>query len=488
MPQTARVFANYTNGKWVQSASGRTAPDYNPANRDEVICETQASIVEDVEAAMLGASAAFTGWRSTPAPRRAGLLQEALRLMKEREGEITRAITLENGKTLRESRAEFLSAVNEADFQIGQGWRLGGGHFPSEEPGVLCYVTRQPLGVVTLIVPWNFPLSIACRKLFPALVAGNCCILKPADFAPLCAALVIEIMHQVGLPPGVVNYVTGRGSVIGDALVCHPAVRAISFTGSTEVGVGIATKVAGRRVKIQMEMGGKNPLVVLADADLERAADAAVLGAFSCAGQWCTSTSRAIVEAPVYDDFIRLLVSKAEEIVVGNGMEEDTRMGPVAGPAQYEMILNYIAIGKQEGARLCAGGHALTEGEYSKGYFVAPTVFADVTPEMRIAQEEIFGPVLSVMKACDSEDALRIANSTVYGLSSSIYTNDLAKAHRFIEESEVGFCHVNMPTMWKEPPLEFHGVKDSGRGVPEAGRSGAEFFTEVKAVYVRRQP
>ncbi|HUV05042.1 MAG TPA: aldehyde dehydrogenase family protein [Armatimonadota bacterium] len=483
-----KVFGNYINGKWVESASGKTTPNINPADKEEIICEVQASVPEDVDKAMEAASEAFPAWRKTPVPRRAALLQEVLHLMREREDELARAITFENGKTLRESRTEFEAAAKEADFQIGQGRRLGGEHVPSEQPGVTCYLTRQPLGVVSLITPWNFPLNVICRKMFPALVAGNCCVLKPADFTPMTAALLIEAVDKAGFPPGVVNFVTGRGSAIGDVLVCHPAVKAISFTGSTEVGLEIARKVAGSGTKVQLEMGGKNPLVVLADADLEAAVDSAVLGAFSCSGQWCTSTSRAIVEAPVYEAFIEMVCRKAGEIRVGNGMDEAVQMGPVAGPKQYESILNYIAIGKQEGARLCAGGNALCQGKYAKGYFIEPTVFADVASDMRIAREEIFGPVLSVVKAEDFESAIRIANDTIYGLSASIYTNDLAKAQRFIEESEVGLCHVNMSTAWKEPQLEFGGTKQSGRGLPEAGVSGAQFFTEHKAVYIKPQP
>lgn len=480
-----KILNDYINGEWVKSSSRQRSQNYNPAKKDELLCEIQVSTVEDVEKAMSAASQAFPGWRRTPVPKRAELLGEVIRLMKEREEEFCHTITLENGKTLRESRAEFQAAIKEAEFQIGQGRRLGGVQLPSEEPHVHCYFTRQPLGVVSLITPWNFPLNVACRKMFPALIAGNCCVLKPADFTPMTPALLVEIIHKVGLPAGVVNFVTGRGSVIGDTLVSHPAVKAISFTGSTEVGLGIVRKVAGKQVKVQLEMGGKNPLVILADADLENAVDAAIFGAFSCSGQWCTSTSRIIIEVPVYNDCLEMLVRKVGEIVVGNGLDESTRMGPVAGPIQYESILNYIAIGKKEGARLCAGGHALVDGEYSRGYFIAPTIFADVTPDMRIAREEIFGPVLSVLKADDFEDTVRIANDTAYGLTSSIYTRDLARAQRFIEESEVGLCHVNMPTSWKEPQLEFGGIKESGRGLPEAGESGMEFFTDYKAVYIR---
>ncbi|MCL5097407.1 MAG: aldehyde dehydrogenase family protein [Candidatus Omnitrophica bacterium] len=479
------ILKNYIDGQWIDSISGKRTQKFNPANREEALCEAQASVAQDVERAMSAASQAFPAWARTPVPQRAALLQQLLEKMKANETEFVRTVTLENGKILRESRAEFQSAIKEADYQIGQGRRLGGAHVPSEQPGLLAYMTRQPLGVVSLITPWNFPLNVACRKMFPALIAGNTCVLKPSDVTPMTSALLFKLLNEAGFPRGVANFVTGRGSVIGDTLVNHPSVRAISFTGSTEVGLSIAGKVAGRSTKIQLEMGGKNPLVVLADANLERAVDAAMIGAFSCSGQWCTSTSRVIVEAPVYETVVEMLTQKAKAIAVGNGLDEAARMGPVAGPDQYESILKYIEIGKREGARLCAGGHALREGHFARGYFIAPTIFADVTSAMRIAREEIFGPVLCVMKANDFEDSVCIANETIFGLASSVFTQDLAKAQRFIEESQVGLCHVNMPTAFKEPQLEFGGIKESGRGLPEAGTTGAEFFTSHKAVYLR---
>lgn len=480
------ILKNYINGKWVDSVSGQTSDNINPANKDTVICQVQASIIEDANAAVDAASLAFQGWRKSPTPERAALLTRVIERMREREEEFARTITLENGKTLRESRTEFAAAIKEAEYQIGQGRRLGGTHVPSERPGVMCYLTRQPLGVATLITPWNFPLNVACRKMFPALIAGNTCVVKPADFTPMSVWLLFQVMDEVGFPNGVANYITGRGSIIGDTLTCHPKVKAISFTGSTEVGVGIAEKLAGCQTKIQLEMGGKNPLVVLADADIEKATDAAIIGAFSCSGQWCTSTSRVIVEAENYDTFLEKLIDKTSKIAVGNGLDQSSRMGPVAGPKQYETVLNYIEIGKKEGAKLCAGGSAITDGDFAKGYFVQPTIFAEVTSKMRIAREEIFGPVLSVMKADNFDDAINIANNTIYGLASSIYTKDLSKAQQFVEESEAGLCHVNMPTAWKEPQLEFGGIKDSGRGLPEAGETGAEFFTDMKAVYICR--
>jgi alpha-ketoglutaric semialdehyde dehydrogenase len=484
---STRILQNYVNGRWVDSASGRRSRCVNPAHREATVCEAQASGPQDVEQAVAAATEAFPDWAQMPAPRRAALLQEVWFRMKSREEDFVRTITRENGKTLRESRAEFHAALKEADFQIGQGRRIAGKHLPSEVPGVACYLRRRPLGVAALITPWNFPLNVACRKLFPALIAGNCCVLKPSDLTPMSAALLFELLHESGLPPGVANLVTGRGSVIGDTLVTHPAVQAVSFTGSTEVGVGIAQKLAGRATKVQLEMGGKNPLVVLADADLPKAVEAAVVGAYSCSGQWCTSTSRLIVEQAVYAPFLEQLVAAVNALTVGDGFDETTRMGPVCGTEQFDNILRYLELGKREGTRLCAGGRALTEGRLALGCFIAPTVFADVTPAMRIAREEIFGPVLVVMPAKDFDEALQLANATPFGLASSIYTTDLAKARRFVAESEVGLCHVNLTTAWKEPQLEFGGVKESGRGLPEAGESGLEFFTAHQAVYVKER-
>ena len=483
-----RVLQNYIAGEWVDSASGQRRSCFNPAIRDQVICEAPVSTPADVERAIVAASAAFEEWSKTPAPKRAAALRSFWASLTEQEEDFARTITRENGKTLRESRVEFQAALKEIDFQIGQGRRLGGRQVASEGAGVIGFLTRAPLGVVSLITPWNFPMNVACRKMIPALIAGNCCLLKPADLTPMSAVLLFQALHQAGLPKGVANLVIGRGSVLGDTLVGHPAIQAVSFTGSTEVGLSIAQKLAGRAVKIQLEMGGKNPLVVLADADIAIAVEAAVAGGFSCAGQWCTSTSRVIVEAPTYERFVEQLTARTRAFKVGDGSDESIEMGPLCGAQQYETVVKYIALGKAEGARLCAGGQALTEGQLARGYFIAPTLFAEVKPEMRIAQEEVFGPVLTVLKADDFDHALRLANDVVFGLASSIYTNDLAKAQRFVAGSDVGLCHVNLSTAYKEPQLEFGGIKESGRGSPEAGESGVEFFTRHKAVYLKEQP
>jgi len=480
------TLSNFIGGQWTELRSGaKRRRSFNPADRTEAVCESPDSSAADVESALAAAQGAFPGWSRTPMPQRAGLLELLIGQLKQREEPLVRAITRENGKTLREARLEFVAAIREADFQVGQGRRGSGRSRPCEGPGVQGELRREPLGVAALITPWNFPLNVACRKMIPALVAGNTCVLKPSELTPWAAALLFDAAAAAGLPAGVANLIFGSGAEIGDLLVSHPAVAAVSFTGSTAVGLGIARRLAGSPTKLQLELGGKNPLVVLADADLERAAEAALIGGFSCSGQWCTSTSRVIVADSIYRAFVERLGAGAKAIAVGAGLDEATRMGPVCGQRQHETILKYIATGKAEGARLVAGGEALQEGAYGRGWYVAPTVFADVTPTMTIAREEIFGPVLAVMKAQDLDQAIALANDTRYGLSASIYTRDLASAQRFIAESAVGLCHVNMHTAYKEPQLEFGGIKESGRGFPEAGDTGVEFFTRHKAVYLK---
>jgi aldehyde dehydrogenase (NAD+) len=483
-----KQLKNYIRGRWCNASGTNPGQCVNPADSEIVLAETPDSQPADAEAALAAASEAFGEWSRVPMPKRAELLSDFVRRLRNQEEEFVSAITAENGKTLRESRGEFQSAIKEAEYQISQNRRYGGAVKPSEVPGVTCYLLRQPLGVVTLITPWNFPLNVACRKMVPALLAGNCCVLKPSELTPLSAVMLFSLLDQSNVPPGVANLVIGRGSIIGDTLTTHEAVRGISFTGSTVVGRGIAEIVGGRDTSLQLEMGGKNPLVVLADADVDAAVNAAIVGGFSCSGQWCTSTSRTIVDSSLHNEFLEKLSMAAEKLIVGNGASEGVQMGPVCGRKQYDSVLRYLDTGVREGARLCIGGKALTEGSYARGFFVAPTVFADVTPDMTIAREEIFGPVISVIKAIDFEDSIRLANDTCYGLASSIYTNDVARANQFIHESEVGLCHVNMPTAHKEPQLDFGGIKESGRGLPEAGDAGIEFFTRHKAVYIKGRP
>jgi len=350
---------------------------------------------------------------------------------------------------------------------------------------VMAYSMRRPLGVVAVISPWNFPFNVPCRKITPALMTGNTCIFKPANLTPGIGAEFVKLFDEAGLPPGVLNFITGSGAVIGDAIVGNPLIKAVTFTGSTEVGRSIHQKAAANFTRTQLEMGGKNPLVVLADADLQAAASSAALAAYACAGQWCTSTSRVVVEEKLHDDFVKLLLEKVKKIKVGKGTDSSTTMGPVCGKSQLEGILGGIEKGKAEGAKLIIGGNQIKTKDLTDGCFIEPTIFTEVTPDMFIAQEEIFGPVLSIIKAKDFEDAVKIANNVKFGLSSSIYTNDLQKALTFVERTDVGLTHVNIPTAVKEAQLSFGGVKLSGCGIPEAGHTGVEFFTEHKVAYIK---
>ena len=354
----------------------------------------------------------------------------------------------------------------------------------SEKEKTFSYTMRQPLGVVSILSPWNFPINVPCRKITPALVAGNTVVFKPASFTPLSGLKFVEIFIEAGIPKGVLNFVTGSGSKIGDEMVANPSIKAISFTGSTEVGTRINRVASQNMAKVQLEMGGKNPAVVLEDADLGLAVDHTLFAAFSCSGQWCTSTSRAILIEEIANEFIGRLVEKVKKIKVGNGSDPQIAVGPVAGESQLRKILDYVELGKKGGANLLIGGKRLTGSQYDKGFFIEPTIFTDVEPDMKIAQEEIFGPVLSIIKVKSFAEALSVANNIKYGLSSSIYTKDLTRAIEFVNESEVGLTHVNFPTSFKEPQLPFGGIKSSGIGIPEAGETGIEFFTENKSIYI----
>jgi aldehyde dehydrogenase (NAD+) len=481
----ANVFQNYIGGDWTASSDGRTFEQRNPANLEEVTGLWPACTAEDARRAIGAAEAAFPAWRALTVYRRAEYLKKALGLMAERRDAMARVLTLENGKTLAESKTEIDSAIREMEFQINEGLRMGGEQLPSASDGVFAYASRAPLGVVSLISPWNFPFNVPGRKGTPALVSGNTVVFKPASLTPQTGHEFTKLFVDAGLPAGVWNFITGSGGTAGETLTVDPRIKAISFTGSTAVGRRIHERAAKILARTQLEMGGKNPLVVLADADLDAAAQAAVTAAYACAGQWCTSTSRVVVEKPVAKELSERIVARVKAMRVGNGMDAGVNLGPVCGAQQLEDILRYIDVGRKEGATLACGGRRVTEGAMAKGCFIEPTVLTGVQRTMRIAQEEIFGPVLSIMVAEDFDAACDIANDVIFGLSSSIYTRDLAKAHSFAERSEAGMTHVNMHTALKEPQFSFGGVKQSGFGVPEAGRTGIEFFTEHRVVYIK---
>ncbi len=478
------TYKNYIDGEWRDSASGKTFLDINPANKEEVIGCFQQSSVEDVKKAVESAVRAFEEWRKYPPAKRAQILSKALILLKERKEKLARDLTLEEGKTLRESLAEIESAIKEMEFQIGEGQRIFGKSCSSEKEKVFSYTVRQPLGAVSILSPWNFPVNVPCRKITPALVAGNTVVFKPASFTPLSGLRLVEIFVEAGIPKGVLNFVTGSGSEIGDEMVANPSIKAVSFTGSTEVGARINGAASQNMTKVQLEMGGKNPAVVLEDADLELATDSILLAAYSCSGEWCTSTSRAVLIEKIAGEFIDILVEKVKRIKVGDGLKPDITMGPLAGESQLKRVLDYMEIGKKEGAKIILGGKRTESAPYNKGFFVEPTIFVDVKPEMKIAQEEIFGPVLSIIRVNSFEEALKVANGVKHGLSSSVYTRDISRALKFVEDSEVGLTHLNLPTSYKEVHLPFGGIKSSGSGPPEAGETGIEFFTENKSVYL----
>jgi aldehyde dehydrogenase (NAD+) len=478
-------FLNYVAGQWVECQSRETFPNINPANTTEIIGHFQASGAEDMQAACEAAAKAQPAWATAPAPRRGEYLFKAAELLESRLGKISEEMTREEGKTLPEAKGEVKRAINILRYFGGEGARQFCYQIPSERDNVFCYTLRKPLGVVALITPWNFPSAIPAWKMAPALVAGNTVVIKPASLAPLSAYRVVEALHEAGIPAGVVNYVTGAGGAVGNTLVEHPAVRAVSFTGSCEVGNALYEKVTRRKVRVQLEMGGKNPTVVLKDADLDYAADVLVNGAFFSTGQKCTACSRAIIEKSIYEPLLEKLIAKTRKLKVGNGLEPGVEIGPAVDAAQLATDLKYIEIAKAEGAQLVCGGKRLTEGIYDLGYFVEPTLLTGVTPEMRIAQEEVFGPVLGLMVAEDFEDAMRQANGVKFGLSASIVSRDLTRVHQFINRIEAGLITVNLPTAGVEYQLPFGGTKESSFGMREQGPAALDFYTETRTVYMK---
>jgi len=482
MPQ---VYRNFIAGKWVECGSKKTFPNVNPANTDEVLGLFQASGAEEAKAACDAAAKAQPAWAALPAPRRGEYLYKAAELLESRLDQVAEDMTREEGKTLPEAKGEVKRAINILRYFGGEGARSFSYQIPSERPNVFCYMMRKPLGVVGLITPWNFPSAIPAWKMAPALVAGNTVVIKPASLAPLSPYRLVEALEQAGIPEGVINYVTGGGSTAGNAVVEHPAIRAISFTGSCGVGNHLHEKLAGRKVRIQLEMGGKNPTIVLKDADLDYAADILINGAFFSTGQKCTACSRAIIEKSIYEPLVEKLVAKTRKLKVGNGLEAGVQIGPAVDASQLETDLKYIEIARKEGAKLLCGGNRLAGGAYDKGYFVEPTLFDNVKPEMRIAQEEVFGPVLALMAANDFEDALRLANSVKFGLSASIVSRDLTRVHQFINGIEAGLITVNLPTAGVEYQLPFGGTKESSFGMREQGPQALDFYTESHTVYLK---
>ena len=478
-----RTLDNFIDGEW-KEWKGRRVRDLNPADVEDVVAEAPASSAAEAAAACEAAARAFEGWRNTPAPARGQILYRVQRRMEERRQELAEALTREEGKTLSESRGEVQRAINVVEFFAGEARRITGETIPSELPHNFCYTVKQPVGPVAIITPWNFPIAIPIWKMAPALVSGDTVVFKPASLTPLTAALLVEIFHEAGLPPGVLNLVYGGGREVGDTIVKHPAIQAVSFTGSNDVGVALYATAAARGIKCQCEMGGKNPIVILGDADLDLAVESTVQGAFGSTGQRCTATSRAVVVDSIANEFLERLEARTASLVVGNGLDPKTNVGPSVDQSQLDTVLGYVETGRAEGARLVRGGQRVANDGMERGFFVAPAIFDKVDPGMRIAQEEIFGPVLSLIRVPDTASALSVANGVRFGLSASIYTNDVSQMYRFVDRLEAGIIHVNSPTVGGEAHIPFGGMKATGVGLREMGRVAIDFYTELKVVYV----
>ena len=480
---TYPTYHNLIGGEWMPAASGKTTLNVNPADHDDIVGSFPSSGPEDVARAVAAAKKAFATWRLVPAPKRAEILVRAGGLLQQRKEQFARDMTREMGKVLAETRGDVQEAIDEAFFVAGEGRRLYGQTTPSELQNKFAMSIRMPVGVVGLITPWNFPMAIPSWKLFPALVGGNTCVIKPATDTPLSVYNLVQTLVDAGLPDGVVNIVSGSGGATGNALVEHPDVRAISFTGSSEVGSHVAQRAAATFKPVSLEMGGKNAQIVLDDANLELALDGALWGAFGTTGQRCTATSRILLQKGISRKFTDEFVARVKNLKIGNGLDESVQVGPQVNKSQIETSAKYVEIAKKDGGKLLCGGNALTTGDYAKGTFFEPTVFAGVSPSMRLACEEVFGPVVALIEFDTFEQGIEIANSIDYGLSSALYTKDLNRAFAAIRDLEAGITYINAPTIGAEVHLPFGGVKHTGNGHRE-GNGAIDFFTTWKAVYV----
>lgn len=476
------TFKNLINGQWVDASDGAVFERRNPARIDQVLGTFPSVTRQDAQRAIQAAREAFRGWANTPPPARGAILYRASQLVEARVDELAAVLTREEGKTLAESRGEVARARDILRYYGGEGWRMGGDVLPGNLSDELLYTRREPLGAISIITPWNFPIAIPAWKIAPALIYGNTVVFKPASYAPQIGLMLVETLVDAGLPPGVINLLTGSGSIVGDEMISSPEIDGISFTGSRTVGTAIYGQAVQNMTRVQLEMGGKNPLVVLKDADLDLAVRLAVQGGYGLTGQACTATSRVIVEQEIAQTFAQALAQAARSLVVGNGLDTNTQMGPAVDQGQMETDLNYVQIGQDEGAQLLAGGGVARDG----GFFVEPTVFDFVEPGMRIAQEEIFGPLIGIIRARDFEDALEKANGIGYGLAASIVTNDLQKAFAFANRVDAGVVKVNEPTTGLALQAPFGGFKHSSANTfKEQGQAAVEFYTRTKAIYVK---
>ncbi len=481
----AKKYRNLINGEWMEPASGKYQASVNPADTRDIVGYAPLSTTEEVEAAIAAAKKASHSWARLSPVARGEYLRKAADILEKRIDEIGETLTREMGKTLAEGKGETARGVAILRYYAGEGYHSIGDVIPSSDAESLLFTTRVPVGVVGLITPWNFPVAIPIWKLAPALIYGNTVVIKPALEATVTLMKVFECLQEAGFPPGVINLVSGSGSTVGNTIIEHPDVKAISFTGSNQVGRMIASKAVERGAKYQLELGGKNPSIITKHADLDLAAQLTVNAAMMSTGQKCTATSRAIVVKDVYDEFRAKVLEKVKQIKVGNGLDPETYMGPVASKSQFDSVLAAIEKGKAEGATLLFGGEALTEGELAHGYYIQPTVFEDVTPDMSLAQEEIFGPVLAMIKVDDFEQAIEVANGIKYGLSASLFTTRLDEAFTYMREIEAGVVRVNGESSGVELQAPFGGMKESSSHSREQGRAAMEFFTSIKTITMK---
>jgi acyl-CoA reductase-like NAD-dependent aldehyde dehydrogenase len=477
------IYENFINGKWVAAGSGQTFDSLNPAT-GELVGRCADSGLDEVNAAVAAAKTAFDSWRRMPAPRRGEILFRVAEQLITHKEELARAVTCEMGKVLAEGRGDVQEAIDMAYYMAAEGRRQSGLVVPSELPDKAAQCVREPLGVAGLITPWNFPIAIPAWKMFPALILGNTVVLKPSPETPVAAARFVKVLEDSGMPPGVVNLVLGQSPKLGQWLVSHENVAVISFTGSTVTGGKVAEETARRYKRVALELGGKNAIIVMEDADLDLAVDGIVWSAFGTTGQRCTACSRLIVHEPVKERLTRKLLARMAKLRLGNGLEPATDMGPLVNAAQRERVQERVRLGLQEGARLLTGGKAPTDGPYAKGYFYEPTVFDQVTPAMQLAQEEIFGPVLSILEVKDQDEAIRVNNHVKYGLSTSIYTHDINRAYRAMRDIQTAIVYVNAGTIGSEVHLPFGGMRQTGNGHREAGQAALDTFSEWKTIYV----
>lgn len=480
MAATIKSFPNLINGIW-KTASATPLEDRNPADYNEVIGHFPMATLDDTKSAIQAAREAFPAWSGTPAPARGAMLDRASQILSTRLDEIAAALTREEGKTLAEAKGEVARARDILKYFAGEGWRYSGQVLPSSIQDELLYTRREPLGVVSIITPWNFPIAIPAWKIAPALAYGNTVVFKPAEDAPHTALLLVEVLVEAGLPSGVLNFLTGDGELIGTEMTSNPQVNGISFTGSQSTGTKVYQNAIKNMARVQLEMGGKNALVILKDADLELAVKLAITGGFGLTGQACTATSRIIVEEEIADTFVQAFMTAAKDLKVGNGLEEGIQMGPLVNRDQLQTSQHYIALGQQEGARLLLGG----EMDDRKGYFAQPTIFDQVEPSMRIAQEEIFGPVVGILRVKDLNDAIEKANAVSFGLSAGVVTNDLKRAFAFANEVDAGVVKINEPTTGIALNAPFGGFKGSSANTfKEQGQAAVDFYTRTKTIYV----